>query len=200
MQIGPVSPPSSFTQQRPAATTDDPLPRVRPPGPLVPDSVFIIMSFQGEGMKEVLAAIKQECTALGLNASRADDDAGSNFVIIRIGQQLEEAELIICDLTHERPNVYFELGYAYGIGNGGNRVLLIAKERTDLHFDIRSFNVHEYSSPETLQAILRRNLPEMLRRCRSQKTREADQFPSLTPKSASSIVPNPPLNEAQPKR
>lgn len=166
----------------------------------VPDSVFVIMAFQGEGMNDVLAIIREVCQALSLNANRADDDVGSELVIVKIADQIEKAELIICDLTYERPNVYYELGYAHGVGNRGDRVLLIAREKTEVHFDIGSLRIHKYSSPETLQAILQRNLPEMLHRCRSQKTREADQFPSLTPNSASSIVPNPPLNEAQPKR
>lgn len=147
----------------------------------VPDSVFVIMAFQGEGMSDVLAVIRDVCQSFTLHANRADDDVGSELVIVKIAEQIEEAELIICDLTYERPNVYYELGYAHGVGNRGDRVLLIAREGTEIHFDIGSLRIHKYSSPETLQAILQNNLPEMLRRCRSQITKEADQF--TTPKS-----------------
>ena len=133
-------------------------------------------------MSDVLATIKEVCQSLTLNANRADDDVGSELVIVKIAEEIEKAELIICDLTYERPNVYYELGYAHGVGNRGDRVLLIAKEETEVHFDIGSLRIHKYSSLETLQAILRKNLPEMLRRCRSQINNEADQF--LTPKSS----------------
>jgi hypothetical protein len=126
------------------------------------------MSFEGEGMNEVLGVIRQECDTLGLKAMRSDDAVGSDFVMIKIGQMIEEAELIICDLTHERPNVYHELGYAHGVGNRGDRVLLVAREGTPRPFDIGGLQANSYSSPEALKVILQKNLREMLRLSRSQ--------------------------------
>jgi hypothetical protein len=134
--------------------------------PLDPNSVFLIMSFQGEGMGEVLAVVKHECDTLGLKATRVDDAVGSGFVIKQIGELIERAEIIVCDLTYERPNVYYELGYAHGVGNGGDNVLLIAREGTTLHFDIGPLRVNLYSSLKSLRAILQRNLPEMHRLAR----------------------------------
>ena len=34
-----------------------------------------------------------------------------------ISELILKAEFIVCDLTLERPNVYYELGYAHGAGN-----------------------------------------------------------------------------------
>ncbi len=126
-----------------------------------PKLVLLIMSFQGERMTEVLATVKDECTKFNLKATSVKDVVGSDFVMKRIAELIEKAWLIVCDLTYERPNVYYELGYAHGVGNTGDNILLIAQEGTTLHFDISPLGVHHYSSMESLRAILQKNLPEM---------------------------------------
>jgi hypothetical protein len=55
-------------------------------------------------------------------------NAGSGLVIREITDLIERCEFIICDLTNERLNVYYELGYAHGVGNEAREILLIAKE------------------------------------------------------------------------
>ena len=70
-----------------------------------------------------------------MNAVRVDENVGSGLVVGEITKLIEDAEFIICDLSLERPNVYYELGYAHGVGNEANDILLIAKEGTNLHFD-----------------------------------------------------------------
>ena len=50
------------------------------------------------------------------------------------------------DLTVERPTVYYELGYAHGVGNRAIEILLIAKTGTHLHFDIAHLAVMYYDS------------------------------------------------------
>jgi hypothetical protein len=133
------------------------------PAAAEPKLVFLIMSFEGEGMSEVLATVKDECDTLGLKATTVSEVVGSDFVMKKIAELIEKAWLIVCDLTHERPNVYYELGYAHGVGNTGRNTLLIAREGTTLHFDISPLGVHHYSSMESLRDILRKNLPEMHR-------------------------------------
>ena len=126
-----------------------------------PKLVFLIMSFESEGMREVLRTIKDECATLGFKATSSKDIVGSDLVMKNIAALIEKASLIVCDLTHERPNVYYELGYAHGVGNTGDNILLIAREATTLHFDVNPLGVHFYSSMESLRAILHKNLPEM---------------------------------------
>jgi hypothetical protein len=97
-------------------------------------------------MQDTYSTIKDECQKLHLNAHRADDNVGSGLIIGEITNSIEEAEFIVCDLSYERPNVYYELGYAHGVGNEGFDILLIAKEGTALHFDIAPFRVQYYRS------------------------------------------------------
>jgi hypothetical protein len=96
-------------------------------GDFEPNLVFIIMSFVGEGMDEVYSAIQDECKKLHLNPKRVDENVGSGIIIKEIKDLIEKAEFIIIELTHERPNVYYELGYAHGVGNEASDILLVAR-------------------------------------------------------------------------
>jgi len=133
-------------------------------GEFTQGTVFVVMPFAKEfGFDDVFSAIFDECKKLRLKASRVDKEVGSGFVLRRIFQSIEDSEFIIVDLTNERPNVYYELGYAHGVGNGENDVLIIAKQGTELHFDIAPLSVKFYSSTEDLRRIVRDNLKEMIR-------------------------------------
>ena len=124
--------------------------------------VFVIMPFQGQDMADAYAAMKDECKKLRLRCVRVDENTGSGIVIGEITSLIERCEFIICDLTHERPNVYYELGYAHGVGNEAMDILLVAKEGTNLHFDIAPLRVQYYVSSENLRSIVSRNLKRMI--------------------------------------
>jgi hypothetical protein len=200
MQIGPMSPFSSPYTSR-AASGPETIWRTGKFQQVVPNSVFVIMSFEGKGMNRVLTVIKEECNALQLEAKRADDHKGSHVVMAKIAEEIEKAELIICDLTYERPNVYYELGYAHGVGNGGERILLIAGTKTEVHFDIKLLRNERYSSTQALRLILRENLPDMLRQCRSKQAVESGSGPLGTPMHTEPVAGPVILSrEPQPKR
>ena len=132
--------------------------------------VFVVMPFsKGPELKEVYNVIKDECSQLGLITKRADELVGAGLIIEDVKKQIQKAEFIICDLTYERPNVYYELGYAHGVGNKPLDILLIAKEGTELHFDIAPLRVRYYQSMDELRSILSFDLREMIKRTRRGK-------------------------------
>lgn len=116
------------------------------------DLVFVVMPFASE-MDDVYSAIRDECAKLRLVAQRVDEAVGSGFVLRKITDLIERAEFVICDLTHERPNVYYELGYAHGVGNEAEDILLLARAGTNLHFDIAPLRAHYYRSIDHLREI-----------------------------------------------
>ena len=132
------------------------------PGSFEKDLVFIAMPFSGDDMKEVYKAIKDECNKLGLRTIRVDENIGSGFIIREVTELIEKAEFIIFDLSYERPNVYYELGYAHGVGNEAEDILLIALEGTNIHFDIAPTRIHFYKSTEHLRDIVFNALKTMI--------------------------------------
>jgi hypothetical protein len=59
-----------------------------------------------------------------------------------------QARFIVADLTNERPNVYFELGYARGLGK---TVITILRSGTNIHFDVRDWTYTEYFDSRPLE-------------------------------------------------
>lgn len=129
--------------------------------------VFVGMSFAGEGMDDVFGAIRDVCRSLRLNARRVDDSHTSGFVILEIVDLIERAEFLVFDLTFERPNVYYELGYAHGVGNSPSNIILIAREGTTTHFDIGPLRIHPYRDTETLRRTLKEALKALVKSTRA---------------------------------
>lgn len=134
-------------------------------GDFRPGLVCVIMAFSLD-MDPVYQVIREVCAGLGLRAHRADEGAGSGIILREIVASIEHAEFLIVDLTHERPNVYYELGYAHGVGNLGSDLLLLAKAGTNLHFDIAPLRVRYYASLDDLRQVVHRNMQEMIRATR----------------------------------
>jgi hypothetical protein len=111
-----------------------------------PGIVFVGMAFGRGDEIEVFRTISKICKSMKLRAIRIDDNFSSGIIILEITDLIERAEFIIFDLTHERPNVYYELGYAHGVGNTPSNIMLIAKKGTKLHFDIAALRIHFYDS------------------------------------------------------
>jgi hypothetical protein len=97
----------------------DKAPRVGPAEDADPNLVFVITSFQ-EDMQPAFDAIEAAAIAVGLRAERVKDVPGDYRITDRIMSSIRRAMLVVVDLTHERPNVYFELGFARGLGKTVN--------------------------------------------------------------------------------
>lgn len=124
--------------------------------------VFIIMSF-APSMDQVYGCIKDECELLKLRAHRVDENVTSALILHEITESIKRCEFIICDLSDQKPNVYYELGYAHGFGNQPREIFLVARSDTTLAFDLAAYRVHFYSSTEDLRTLIRTRFSRMVR-------------------------------------
>jgi hypothetical protein len=116
--------------------------------------VFVICSFAPE-MDPIYAAIAAAARALGLHAERVKDVRGDYRITETILAMIRRARLIVADLTYERPNVYFELGYARG---QEKTVITLLRAGTNAHFDVRDWAYLEYFDSRPLQKDLLRQI------------------------------------------
>ena len=70
-------------------------------------------------------------------------------------RQIERAAFVVADLTGERPNVYYEIGYAH---RADKEVVLVARSDTAVHFDVSAINRIEYSDYTELMDALRKRV------------------------------------------
>lgn len=80
--------------------------------------------------------------AAGLKCERDDEDVSSRLIAEHIWRKLENADVVLCDLSAHNPNVYLELGWAL---RADKRFVLIKDDVTTFSFDLNQFHTFEYS-------------------------------------------------------
>lgn len=109
---------------------------------------------------DVLDAIKEAGQRCGIQAERVDDVQSNDRITDRILESLRRAEFVIADLSNVRPNVYFEAGYAHGLGK---TPVYIAKAGTKLEFDLKDFPVIFFKNLKQLKDDLKQRLRALAR-------------------------------------
>lgn len=116
-----------------------------------PNLVFVIIAFSPD-MDPIFEGIEAAGVFHGLKVERVKDVLGDYRITNKIIEMIEKARLVVSDLTHERPNVYFEIGYARGIGK---TVITVAREGTNVHFDAKDWTCMFYNDSRTLENYLK---------------------------------------------
>lgn len=120
-----------------------------------PNYVFIMMAMIKDDtfLEDIHEAIKRACTFSGLRAERVDDVSYFGGITEKVLGSIKCAQFIIADVTHSRPNVYYELGYAHALKK---KVLLTAKKGTKPHFDIQGEKIIFYENSSMLEREIKR--------------------------------------------
>jgi hypothetical protein len=104
---------------------------------------------------DVLEAIKDATKEFGIAAERVDDVESNDRITDRILESIRKAEYVFVDLTLERPNVFWEAGYAHGIGK---TPIYIARSGTKLHFDVKDYPIIQFRNMRELKDGIARRL------------------------------------------
>ena len=126
-----------------------------------PKQVFIVMKMgqDDSSLVDVLDSICQVAKSLELVAYRVDELDTSGRITDSIVEALRKSDFVVVDLTGARPNVYWEAGFAHGLGK---TPIYIAHEGTDIGFDIKDYPVIYYTSMKMLRDKLGSRLKNLL--------------------------------------
>ena len=117
--------------------------------------VFVAMPFAPEMDDTFHYGIQGATNAAGLLCERADLSAFTGDVMEWVKARIASAKLVIADLSSANPNVYLEVGYAWG---KGVPTVLLAKDSNDLKFDVKTQRCIVYKSIKHLEESLAQEL------------------------------------------
>ena len=111
------------------------------------NQAFVAMAFS-ESLHQIWGnAIKKGIERAGYKAYRIDSEAHSDRIDVKIITEIRNSKFLIADVTEQKQGVYFEAGYALGLG-----IPVIWSCRKDdlknVHFDTRQYNHILWESEE----------------------------------------------------
>lgn len=120
--------------------------------------VFVAMPF-AESMDDVFHyGIQNAVNGAGYLCERADQSSFTGEVLEWIKKRIASATLVVADLSTANPNVYLEVGYAWGCGKP---TILTIHQTEDLKFDVKGQRCLVYKSIKVLEDLLRKELANL---------------------------------------
>jgi len=120
--------------------------------------VFVLTPFN-DNYRGVYITIREVCLKLNLYCLRGDEEYIPNEIFPEIIKQIIKSRLIIANITGRNPNVMYELGVAHALGKP---TIVVAKDFTDIPFDLNNKRIIIYKNEEELQRRLETSITDML--------------------------------------
>lgn len=118
-------------------------------------SIFVAMPFD-EKMDDVFHyGIQGAVKTSGFLCERADLSSFTGDILQWVKRRIKDASIVIADLTTANPNVYLEVGYAWGCGKP---TILLSQDTDDLKFDVKSQRCLVYKNIKQLEEKLKSEL------------------------------------------
>lgn len=120
---------------------------------------FVAMQF-GEPYDTIYRTVIQpKAQKLGFDVVRIDELNRPGIIFQDIQRNIEDAKVVIAEITAPNQNVYYEIGYAHALNKP---TILLAQRGRRLPFDIRSYRVIFYDDSIGGKPLVERTLREHL--------------------------------------
>ena len=117
--------------------------------------IFVAMPFADEMDDVFHYGIQNAVNTAGFLCERADLSSFTGDVMGWVKQRISSAKLVVADLSSANPNVYLEVGYAWG---RKIPTVLLARDTNDLKFDVKGQRCIVYKSIKSLEDALGQEL------------------------------------------
>jgi len=108
-----------------------------------PGKVFVVMQFS-EPYQELYQDVIQPVTRdFGLEAHHAGEVFGPGIILDDIVHDINEAKIVVAEITEQNQNVFYELGYAHALRKP---TILLAEKNKDLPFDVSGYRCLFYEN------------------------------------------------------
>jgi hypothetical protein len=119
------------------------------------EHVFVAMPFKEEMDDIYHYGIQGAVKAAGFLCERADLSTFTGNVMEWVFNRIKTSKLVIADLTDANPNVYLEVGYAWGCGIP---TVLLINNPENLKFDVKDQRCLPYKKIKDLEEALKNEL------------------------------------------
>jgi hypothetical protein len=119
---------------------------------------FVAMPFADSFEDVFYYGIASVVRAAGLLCERIDQVSFTGDIIIQMRERIASSAVVVADLSEANPNVYLEVGYAWGVNVP---CILICNRKTDLKFDLQGQRCLFYGSIKELEKSLSAELSEL---------------------------------------
>jgi hypothetical protein len=120
------------------------------------NQIFVVMKF---GDCELDSAYEGVIKPLGLefgyDVLRVDEIQDSGHITEQILQNIGNSKIVLVELTGERPNCYYEAGYAHALRKD---IIFCIREGEHIHFDLASYRFIQWDTEATFRRKLRERL------------------------------------------
>lgn len=120
---------------------------------------FVAMWFNKEMDRFFEEIIKPSCKEVGYEAMRVSDKEFVDYITDEIIACINESAFVIADYTGQRGGVYYEAGYAMGLGK---TVIQMCRDdkKENMHFDISQRNtiLWKYEEMEEAKEMLKNRI------------------------------------------
>ena len=125
----------------------------------VSSAVLVIMSYSGDPrLEDSYESFREVCEEFQYQCKRIDEIGTLDRIVPEIMANIKKAAFIIADLSVEKPNVYYELGFAQGLKKP---LFITAFKGTILPFDVNDIPTIFWEGQKQLKAKLREKINEI---------------------------------------
>lgn len=104
---------------------------------------FVVMQFSSPYEEVYSDVIKKVCDEEQLDVTRIDEASGPGLIIQDITRTIQEAKIVIADISPINANVFYEVGFAHALNKP---TILLAEKGTKLPFDVSPFRTLFYEN------------------------------------------------------
>ncbi|MCH8147827.1 MAG: hypothetical protein IH987_07515 [Planctomycetes bacterium] len=114
--------------------------------------VFVAMWFGGKSRTEEMSRlfkdqIEPAINNAGYKARRADSVEHNESIMDHVHDYIRQAPFVVAELTDNNPGVYYEAGFALGLGT---TVIYTCPKEAPRHFDVTAINIVLWDTQEDL--------------------------------------------------
>jgi hypothetical protein len=118
-------------------------------------AVFVAMPFATAFDDCYHYGIQGAVHASGYLCERADLNSFTGDVMEFVKERIASSDFVIADLSTANPNVYLEVGYAWGLNK---KTVLLIRDANELEFDTRGQRCLQYNNIKDLETKLKNEI------------------------------------------